>query len=438
VSCIELAAANVVYWAPNWTQASPILGGTGTWDGSSAWLPSPNGTALTTWTNGDVAVFAGTGPYTVTLVDHFSAQPAAICFLGDGYTIDDSGAGAGTAGTLVLPANAAICVVAGTSAATATIEASVGGSHGLVANLVGGKLILGGANNYSGATSIFGGILLVGAALALPGSTDLTLSAAILDLNGQSTITIGGLNGNGTVTNSSTAASTLDVDQAASTTSTFTGNIQDGSAVGNVAIALSGAGTVTLSPTAAGGNTFSGGTVVTGGTLQITTSSGLADGSYLSVGANAASLFAAGPQQQAQLPISRLPVTTGDSSGSGFTPVTSQVLRTRLAQGGAIIDTLANIIDPTNQTHSTSVMLQTCAPFLDIMEDTVAANGGTGTIASNATVDAAILLVLQSMDWTATPNQNQWDGGAPNPSNDWFIAYYNAVLEFFATYDVSS
>jgi hypothetical protein len=41
------------------------------------------------------------------------------------------------------------------------------------------------------------------------------------------------------------------------------------------------------------------------------------------------------------------------------------------------------------------------------------------------------------MDWTATPNQNQWDGGAPNPSNDWFIAYYNAVLEFFATYDVS-
>jgi hypothetical protein len=170
----------------------------------------------------------------------------------------------------------------------------------------------------------------------------------------------------------------------------------------------------------------------------------------LTVGANAASLFAVALQQNIETSLPRLPVTTGNSSGSdsgsgsgsgsgsSFTPVTPQVLRTRIAQGGAVFDALANIIDPTNQTHSTSVVLQTCAPFLAIMEDTVAANGGTSTIASNATVDAAILLVLQSMDMTATPNQNLWGGEAANPSNDFFVAYYNAVLEFFATYDVSS
>ena len=65
------------------------------------------------------------------------------------------------------------------------------------------------------------------------------------------------------------------------------GNISNG-ANGPASLTMSGAGTLIMS----GANTYSGGTAVTGGILKLTSARALLAGSSLSVGANAASLFA--------------------------------------------------------------------------------------------------------------------------------------------------
>jgi hypothetical protein len=133
-------------------------------------------------------------------------------------------------------------------------------------------------------------------------------------------------------------------------------------------------------------------------------------------------------------------VTTGSSSDSGSgsesgsSPTPNHLFQEKEAAGLAVFDAVENVIDPTNQTHSIGVFLQAAAVSLAIALDVDAANGALAG-ASQAVVDAAILQVI---NMTATPNQNQWDGGYSNPTNNELIAYYNAILEFFDTNDLSS
>jgi autotransporter-associated beta strand protein len=124
----------------------------------------------------------------------------------------------------------------------------------------------------------------------LPATTSLLLaSGGTLDLDGTSQ-TVASLSGSGLFTNSGGTISLLTVSGTA--TSAFAGTLQDGAS--QLALVLDGSGTLILS----GSNTFSGGTSVEAGTLIVGSATALADGSSLTVGQGASSLFApaiAGP-----------------------------------------------------------------------------------------------------------------------------------------------
>jgi fibronectin-binding autotransporter adhesin len=165
---------------------------------------------------------------------------------------------------------------------TATITAVLSGTQGL--NKTGdGVLVLSGANNYSGDTTISAGTLRFGATGGIPsgaGKGNVVIgSLGTLDLGGVGG-SINGLSGTGTIDKSVTGADTLTVGNN-DATSTFSGVIKN--TTGTVNLTKTGAGTLTLD--GAAGNTFTGTTTVNGGTLILGKSSGNAVGGALTIGA---------------------------------------------------------------------------------------------------------------------------------------------------------
>ena len=123
---------------------------------------------------------------------------------------------------------------------------------------------------------------------SLPSGTTLQLAGgATLDLGGvsQTVASLSDYNGSGgTVTNSGAVAATLTV--AGPTSTTFSGSIQDGAS--QIALSLSG-GTLVLN----GSDTYTGGTDVEGGMLDVASSSAIPYGSGLTVGTNGTVVFGA-------------------------------------------------------------------------------------------------------------------------------------------------
>ena len=102
--------------------------------GMRHWLDSPTATTKTTWSDNDIAVFEGAG-YGVTLPYGFTATPAQMVFIGNGFSINGDGG-------IDLPANSSITVTADN---TATISSNISSSSPtvqLIANLPGGTLVL--------------------------------------------------------------------------------------------------------------------------------------------------------------------------------------------------------------------------------------------------------------------------------------------------------
>ena len=148
---------------------------------------------------------------------------------------------------------------------TATFSQAVTGAGSLV-QAGAGALILTGSNAYSGGTTLGGGTLQVGNSLAL-GSTAASLtvtSPAELDLHGFS-IAVGQLSGSGLIDDRASGDLAKLTLAPLPGTTTFSGNIQNGS--GTVALLVSGGGTEVL----AGSNSYGGGTTVSGGTLDFVT-----------------------------------------------------------------------------------------------------------------------------------------------------------------------
>ena len=145
-----------------------------------------------------------------------------------------------------------------------------------------GNLDLSGTSTYSGPTTISAGTVeLDGGGNNLPTATALSIaSGGVLDLAGLQQ-TVGSLSGSAgaIVTNSYTgttsAVPTLTVNPASGAT-TFAGNI-----IGGDALTLSGSGELTLS----GSNTYTGGTTVSGGTLDIAAPSALAGSGLVMIAA---------------------------------------------------------------------------------------------------------------------------------------------------------
>ena len=136
-----------------------------------------------------------------------------------------------------------------------------------------GMLTLTNANAYSGGTTVQAGELQLAAAGAL-GTAALAVNGGTLDLGGYGATvnSFSGAVGSGVVTNSSGGTATLAVNQSGSTT-TYGGQLSDGGGAAKLALAFSG-GMLTLSSS----NTYSGGTTVSAGTLQLNALNALGSG----------------------------------------------------------------------------------------------------------------------------------------------------------------
>ena len=155
-----------------------------------------------------------------------------------------------------------------------------------------GILVLAGSSNYSGGTTINGGTLQMQNAAALGSATgNLAVNAGLLDLNGNS-LSVNALSGSGSGTIDSVnvgGALTLTVGNGGGSGS-FSGTIRNTS--GTLALVMAGAGVQVL----AGANTYTGGTTVSAGTLQL--GNGTINGSVLgNILDNAALAFGNGAAQ---------------------------------------------------------------------------------------------------------------------------------------------
>jgi autotransporter-associated beta strand protein len=171
-----------------------------------------------------------------------------------------------------------------------------------------GLLVLGGANTFTGNTTINEGTVRLSGGAATLGAISLAANkttirqAGTLDLNavgGSTGVTIGMLDGSGLVTNSTTGTATLVLGRSGTTTGTgyFTGLITDGgTAALTRQIAVTKSGSSTSIQYLTGANTYTGPTRISSGTLGVTTlanigaASGIGAGDPTSADTNAASL----------------------------------------------------------------------------------------------------------------------------------------------------
>ncbi|MGA2066341.1 MAG: autotransporter-associated beta strand repeat-containing protein, partial [Thermoguttaceae bacterium] len=152
-----------------------------------------------------------------------------------------------------------------------TFNTPISGAGGLT-KAGAGMLTLAVGNSYNGATTVSGGTLQAGNQSALGTSGLVATSGGVLDLNGYS-FTLSSLTGSGgtVLNNSASTPSTLTVNVAAS--DTYGGLVANGA--GGLTLVKSGAGTLILT----GANTYSGGTSINAGTVQLGTGAAGLDGS---------------------------------------------------------------------------------------------------------------------------------------------------------------
>ncbi len=230
----------IAFW--NGTTLSPtgtVVGGDGVWQANTQtnWT-NANGTISRTWNSG-FAVFQGDAGLVTVDSSLGQVSAAGMQFVTSGYVV--SGASITLAGATPAVIRVGDGTVDGTST-VATIASELTGTSGLEKADF-GKLILTAANSYTGGTTISGGTLQLGN-------------------NGTSGSVLGDI-----VNNAALAFNRSD-------DITFAAVIS-----GTGSVLKTGAGTLALT----GVNTYSGGTAITGGTLQVTSAAPLGTGN-LTVG----------------------------------------------------------------------------------------------------------------------------------------------------------
>jgi fibronectin-binding autotransporter adhesin len=230
---------------------------------------------------------AGTGGVTIGAsgVLDVAGQVATVNGLSGTGIVDNSSASSGT-------------LIVGNGDATSTFAGVLQDSNSAFGGLLAltkvgsGRLTLSGTNTYLDGTSVEGGTLQVGSARAIPygaGAGDIGISSSgVLDLAGYIT-NVNGLNGTGIVDNFSAGTAALVVGNG-DAASTFAGVLQNSNSASGGILALEkvGNGQLILS----GSNTYGGGTIVNAGTLVVESPTALPNGSSLTVGQGASSLFA--------------------------------------------------------------------------------------------------------------------------------------------------
>lgn len=198
-----------------------------------------------------------------------SLSSGAVLGVESGGVIFTGNATLGTAanpGTLDLASvNQGIIHLISPGSITATINAVITGSQGLIlsASGTGTRVVnIGGNNTFTGGLSIYNGTynLTNAGGLNASGENNVIVQSGTLRLSGQS-VTIAGLDGNGTVHNNHASnASTLTVNGGG----TYTGGLENGNAA-TFSLIKTGATTLSLQGT----NTFTGLTRIEQGILQI-------------------------------------------------------------------------------------------------------------------------------------------------------------------------
>ncbi len=221
---VNLIAAVGQWWnGSTTTGGSQVVGGDGTWSvqaGTTNWTNEAGSTA-SAWGQGGIAVFGGTAG-TVTIAGGTDPVVVGMDFVTDGYTLTGQSI---TLAQFTPSLTPAIMVDTGVTATIASVLSTTAGLEKTGA----GTLVLTAANNYSGQTTVSAGTLQIG--------------------NGGTTGSIGGSIANN-------AAVVFD----RSNDISYYGIIS-----GTGTLEKKGAGTLIL----AGLNSYSGGTTVSEGTLQI-------------------------------------------------------------------------------------------------------------------------------------------------------------------------
>ena len=198
---------------------------------------------------GSITAFSPNSDFVITSVLDLNGNSNVIGSLAGSGTVTNTGL---TPATLT---------AGGDSSSTIFSGSLLDGTGGLALIKSGtGTLTLNGANMYSGATIVSSGTLQAGSTTALSPNSAFTVNAA-LDLNGFSSV-IGSLSGTGTVTNGGGTPATLTAGSDGTDT-VFSGTLTDG--LSSLALTKTGSGMMILS----GSNTYSGGTAIVAGTLQL-------------------------------------------------------------------------------------------------------------------------------------------------------------------------
>ncbi|WP_374631127.1 autotransporter domain-containing protein [Pannonibacter indicus] len=226
------------FWNGGQTTANnAVNGGSGTWDSSTANWTSNAGNVATSWA-GLTAVFAGSSGGTVTVSG--TQTVAGLQFATDGYTLSGTGQLEAGSGGLELRIDTGL---------TATIATGISGS-GAVSKTGAGTIVLSGTNSYTGGT---------------------LLNAGTLSVSGDQNL--GGTNGSLTF-NGGTLASTANMSSSRSMVFNSAGRFDvatgtelqlTGTLTGSGGLLKSGSGALYLTGT----SSYSGGTTISAGTLQV-------------------------------------------------------------------------------------------------------------------------------------------------------------------------
>jgi len=211
-----------------------------------------------------------------------------------------------------------------------------------------GKVIVSGANDYTGQTQIMRGTLALGANDSLPTGTVLNVHAgssvtdpAVFDLNGYNQqvaglyrgATNGGVTGTATVTNSGGTTKTLTINN----TSDY---IYDSAITGNLALVKAGEAKQTLSGT----NTYNGGTRIDNGTLALGSVDALGSTGTISMNGGTLQFSASNTSDYttgSRLKIEDAKIATFDTNGQAVTFANALALGTGSTGGLTLNDTAA-------------------------------------------------------------------------------------------------